>query len=377
MQNTRIESKSHTHGLVWLLVRQVQQGPVPGPSRATFSFSRKPPAPTPPPKAAAVQQKHCRRRCKTAAPPEQRLRVRQLRCRPPPTTPPVPSAHAAALPFLLARHPKLPLVQPSSKYRPPATHGARGSSPLSSLVSSPPQHAREEDADGSAETGDGSGDSSDELDAVWRDVFPTVGDMPHLASSDTEFGDDGERRFRRGRDPSHWPVASFEPNPLLRVFSAPTQRRMVPMAYRPEMPMLPNPFDLTAMRRADAAAARSEAFSAAERSARKRRRDASPGKHEDPLAPARKLRPRMSRRRKEEADVLRRLHRYDAAALSDSDSDYLLSDSGDGRPTVGFVAVARRVLRGQREKVKRRRAAGRNPSESTDDSGSDVEMAPQ
>lgn len=199
--------------------------------------------------------------------------------------------------------------------------------------------------------------SSDELEARWADLWPAVADQPHLASSDTELVDDSDRQFRPSRNPNNFRVRSFDPDLAMRPFQpwTVTQACMYPMEARPNRQTLPNPYDRGPMRRAEAAQVSDEARLAAERSARKRRRNASPSTADSQARRQRTAKLDASRRAQED-DMLRRLVRFEEnlenPAASDSDSDYVLSDDVS-QPTVGFLAVARRVLCTNRQERRR------------------------
>lgn len=290
-----------------------------------------------------------------------------LRCRPPPPPPPAPPLAAVALPFLLSRHPLLPLVRPSQKKqtqrprprsRSPAPNGIVNDSAASPV-------------DG--ETDDGR-DSSDEIEARWHDIVPALVDMPHLDSSDTESVDETDRRYRPDRDPLSWHIESFSPDPALRPFRpwTVTQYKLVPMEPRVGRYTLPHPFDRGPMRRADAKAAQDAALSAQRRAARKRKRS-SKAEADDNKSPPR-MQKKAKSRKEAENEVLQQLRQFEAEAAEadpDPDSDLHVSDS-EGEPTVGFVYLAKRVLRERRERRRQRRAQGRILAvETTDDDDED------
>ncbi|GAA5955334.1 hypothetical protein JCM8115_001919 [Rhodotorula mucilaginosa] len=321
-----------------------------------------------------------RPRCSVA--PEARLVLGHLRCRPPPPPPPAPPLSAVALPFLLSRHPRLPLVRPSQKK---TTQRARPRS--RSLSRSPPAPNGVRTSNGStAVDADDGRNSSDEIEARWHDIVPALVDMPHLDSSDTESVDGTDRRYRPDRDPLSWQIESFSPDPALRPFRpwSVTQYKLVPMEPRVGRDTLLHPFDRGPMRRADAKAAQDTDLSAQRRAARKRKRsgkvEADDDDDDDDKSPPRPQKKAKSRREAEN-EVLQQLRQFEAEAAQadpdpDPDSDSHVSDS-EGEPTVGFVYLAKRVLRERRERRRQRRAEGRILAvETTDDDDDDERPAP-
>ena len=322
-----------------------------------------------------------RQRCSVA--PEARLVLGHLRCRPPPPPPPAPPLAAVALPFLLSRHPRLPLVRPSQKNQ---RARPRSRSRSRSLSRSPPapngistDSAATLVVDG--DTDDGR-NSSDEIEARWHDIVPALVDVPHLDSSDTESVDGTDRRYRPGRDPLSWQIESFSPDLALRPLRpwTVTPYKLAPMEPRVGRYTLPHPFDRGPMRRADAKAAQDAALSAQQRAARKRKRSSKvTADDQSPPHPQKKAKSR----REAENEVLQQLRQFEAQAAQvdpdpdpDPASDSHVSDS-EGEPTVGFVYLAKRVLRERRERRRQRRAKGRILAvETTDDDDDDDRPTP-
>ncbi|GAA5981404.1 hypothetical protein JCM10908_004098 [Rhodotorula pacifica] len=332
-----------------------------------------------PPPAKAQKRPRCK------VPPEQRTQLGQLRCRVPTAPPPpLPPLHAVALPFLVSRHPRLPLIRASQK-KPPSRARTRSRSLSVTPAPTAGASSRAHQGHGNGDDSDVALNSSDEIEARWHDIIPAVVDMPRLDSSDVESHDEADRRFRPDRDPLSLQVRSFNPDPALRAFKPwkVTQYRLVPMEPRPGRYTLPNPFDRGPMRRADAQAAHEAALAAESRAARKRKRKSS----KDPDNAAAQDHPpkRAKSRRSAENEMLQRFRRMENSVKNaDCDpsvdldhSDSHVSDSEDERgPTVGFLYLARRVLREQQEKRRRRRASGRNSAAETDEDDPPQDGAP-
>ena len=316
-----------------------------------------------------------RQRCSVA--PEARLVLGPLRCRPPPPPPPAPPLAAVALPFLLSRHPRLPLVRPSQKKQRarPRSRSLSRSPPAPNGISTDSAATLVVDGD----TDDDGRNSSDEIEARWHDPVPALVDMPHLDSSDTESVDGTDRRYRPGRDPLSWQIESFSPDLALRPLRpwTVTPYKLVPMEPRVGRYTLPHPFDRGPMRRADAKPAQDAALSAQQRAARKRKRSSKVAADDDqsPPHPQKKAKSR----REAENEVLQQLRQIEAEvaqANPDPASDSHVSDS-EGEPTVGFVYLAKRVLRERRERRRQRRAEGRILAvETTDDDDDDDRPTP-
>ncbi|GAA5867884.1 hypothetical protein JCM3774_004710 [Rhodotorula dairenensis] len=328
--------------------------------------------------AADKPKKRQRRR----VPPEERLAVRGLRCRPPPPPPPAPPLAAVALPFLLARHPRLPLIRPSTK-KPSSRTRIRSRSLSVTPVPTRPSSANKNSTPLDGNDLHAATNSSDEIEARWHDLVPALVDMPHLDSSDVESVDGTDRRYRPDRDPLGFKIQSFEPDLARRPLKpcTVTQYKLVPMEPRPGRYTLPHPFDRGPMLRADAEAAREAALAAERRAARKQKRKRNSKDQSADADPPARLPKKLKTRREAENEALQRLRRLDTGSAekqadpdlsdSDSDSDSHVSDS-EGEPTIGFLALARRVLREQRKRRRRRRAEGRNSAaETTDDEHDD------
>ncbi|BGP21386.1 hypothetical protein JCM10295v2_000261 [Rhodotorula toruloides] len=321
--------------------------PVPVPSFAQPSF---------PPEAAG-------RRRRRILPPEQRLQVKNHRCRIPPSPPPLPSSASIAVPFLLARHPHTPLIRPYTRHH---QYSSRSASPVESRtitpLRSPPQAGPSSHAKSSRV---GLVESSD---LCWTDIWPAVADMPHLEGSDVE-SDGNERVFRRSRNPEYLDTLSL-PSLLPDRPFAPVQ--LVPWALdannRDRPGTLLNPYRRDEMVAEHERRAKERQEKLERRAAKVRRREKGKERAADPddelmPPPPRKKRER-SRGNETEAELQDRLRRR-----LDIDEDTDVEDEAEAasRPTIGFETLAIAVLNQQRAKRKMRSAMGKDPDESTDD----------
>ncbi|CDR35901.1 RHTO0S01e09780g1_1 [Rhodotorula toruloides] len=356
------------------LAATVEQSPVANPHLPSPRQSPAPPpapipAPAPGPSAAQSPPSPVRagRRRRRILPPEQRLQVKNHRCRIPPPPPPLPArANLAdlALPFLLSRHPHIPLVRPYTRHH---HHSSRSASPAESRTTTPVQPPPEAGPSSIAKSSRvGLIDSSD---LHWAEIWPAVADMPHLEGSDVE-SDGNERVFRRDRNPEYFDTLSI-PSLLPGRPLAPAQ--FVPWALdannRNKPGMLPNPYRHNDMDAEDDRRAQAKREKLERRASESRRREKGKGRAADsddemmpPPPPSKKQ--RRSPRNETEAELQARLRRR---LEIDDDTDAEDEAEANSRPTIGFETLAIAVLDQQRAKRKMRRAMGKDPDESTDD----------
>ncbi|BGP28544.1 hypothetical protein JCM10296v2_000280 [Rhodotorula toruloides] len=332
-----------------------RQSPAPPPAPALApapSAAQSPPLP--------VQAGRQRRRI---LPPEQRLQVKNHRCRIPPAPPPLPAQTNIAIPFLLSRYPHIPLVRPHTR---PQYHSSRSASPAESRTTTPVQSL--------PEAGPSSVENSSRIGLVessdlhWAEIWPAVADMPHLEGSDVE-SDGNERVFRRDRNPEYLDslsIPSLLPGrPLIPVQFVPWT---LDANNRDRPGMLPNPYRRDDMDAEDERRAQAKREKLERRADESRRREKGKGRAADSddemMPPPPRKKRRRSRRNETEAELQARLRRR-----LDIDDDTDDEDEAEvaSRPTIGFETLAIAVLDQQRAKRKMRRAMGRDPDESTDD----------
>ncbi|GAA5997167.1 uncharacterized protein JCM10292_000071 [Rhodotorula paludigena] len=363
--------------------------PAAGPKRAHVPAPACPPAPpsapstiapTAPSHAISAAQPPPQHR-PPPLPPAQRLSIQDplgkqppKRCCIPPSPPPLPNGPAAAIPFLLSRHPRLKLIAPHPAYglviSPPTSPELDGppaastSRPLLPPASPPSPRNRL----GLVETGP----------EWWGDLVPALVDQPHIGD-DVAFTDavENDRDWKKGFEPEALDIVSFPPD--VRKRSLPLWVRTTTWRYKPLDDCLPDPYRFDEMRRADIEKARELAADAAARAKKAsaaRARAAAAGssaagevKDEEamppPPVPSRVKAPkkRRSRRNETEAELQARLRRLDDVYdLSASDSS-----EDDDAPTVGFRALALATVKEVRKKRKARVARGKSPNDSSGD----------
>uniref|UniRef100_A0A0K3C6X1 Uncharacterized protein n=1 Tax=Rhodotorula toruloides TaxID=5286 RepID=A0A0K3C6X1_RHOTO len=331
--------------------------PAPPPAPASASAPAPSAAQSPPSPGQAGRQ---RRRI---LPPEQRLQVKNHRCRIPPPPPSLPSRANVAVPFLLSRHPHIPLVRPYTRHH---YHSSRSASPAESRTTTPVQPPPEAGPSCLADASRiGLVESSD---LHWAEIWPAVADMPQLEGSDVE-SDGNERVFRRDRNPEYLDTLSI-PSLLPGRPLAPVQ--FVPWTLdannRDRPGLLPNPYRRDNMDAEDERRAQARREKLERRASESRRREKGKGRAADSddemMPPPPRKKRRRSRRNETEAELQARLRRR-----LDIDDDTDAEDEAEAasRPTIGFETLAIAVLDQQRAKRKMRRAMGKDPDESTDD----------
>ncbi|GAA6013363.1 hypothetical protein JCM11491_006367 [Sporobolomyces phaffii] len=220
----------------------------------------------------------------------------------------------------------------------------------------------------------------------WDFLRPPVKDRAHL--SDCETFDSDHDEWASGADPSAHDIADLESDVVDRNWNAwdVVERRLGWRMNRDNdggTGMLPEAWGLGAMRRVEARQAREEAARRA-RNDQKERVRATRRQTRGTKSKGRKRRTRKGKEKEdaaEEADTeeatagdtprkkepfLVRVQRYydiDEPFTDDSEIEREL----DAEPAVGLGALARPLIRTERDRRKRRRAEGREDDDTTDD----------
>ncbi|GAA5972610.1 hypothetical protein JCM11641_002934 [Rhodosporidiobolus odoratus] len=275
-----------------------------------------------------------RSRRRTAPPSSQPISLGTLRFRVPPAPPPLPSSSTVGASFLLARHPSLPLIPPSSRFV-DSVH------PISASTASAPSSFRTFDLALTHSCVD-----RDELEARWADRRQSS-PPPSAAAHDTfEDEDRNERKWKKTAHPSTYRVADVEPNLHDREFKPWTVLAAPFLGLDgPRKTAMPNGFRLDEMRYVEAREAASEEG----RGMLQRRRWVRFDEVEiHTYKPGSSCRPKFER--------YQRIQDIDAS-----------SDEGEEAPSmVGFEAIGLKVSRERRARKKRQkleRTAGSSDSE--------------
>ncbi|GAA5899170.1 hypothetical protein JCM5296_000356, partial [Sporobolomyces johnsonii] len=257
-----------------------------------------------------------------STPAHLRLTLRNLKCRVPPTPPPLPPYYSAHTPLV---RPSPLFRAPSPEYLPPPAQNAPiASTSHAILPSSPPSSPR--------------GLLSD-AEERWHSLAPDPCHCPQLA--DDELNSDRDDYLPHTHPRTHI-VNDIPTDVSERDLDPWTTTRVKIVAMDPDVPdALPNAYSLTAMHRADA-----------EKAKRRRKRKAGKGKRKE---------------YETDKELLEKIDRW-----LDPDEPFS-REQGDGsseddEPSVGFRALAMSTIVTERARRLRRRAEG-GSEEDDDDVG--------